>query len=157
MASLGPHKCWGDQSHKVRASLEQPPESHMRLPTSGGTLCPPLCRIGLMLKITPKGGIPYRDSFIMLRLNWQDNFKFLIQHRTQKKICSKDFDFELVSILWTNKENPSPLCNGLCWLRKVLSPSWNVDQFSASLRLTAGVAIFWCWEHVLYRKFCRHQ
>ena len=54
-------------------------------------------------------------------------------------------------------DTPSPLCNGLCWLRKVLSPSWNVDQFSASLRLTAGVAIFWCWEHVLYRKFCRHQ
>ena len=41
MASLGPHKCWGDQSHKVRASLEQPPESHARLPTSGGTLCSP--------------------------------------------------------------------------------------------------------------------
>ena len=49
MASLGPHKCWGDQSHKVRASLEQPPESHTRLPTRGGTLCPPPCRIGLKL------------------------------------------------------------------------------------------------------------
>ena len=104
-----------------------------------------------------KGRIPYRDSFIMLWLNWQDNFKFLIQHRTQKKICSKTFEFELVFILWTNKENPSPLFNGWCWLRKILSPSWIFHQCSASLGLTAGVVIFWCWEHVLYRKFCRHQ
>ena len=38
---LGPGKCQEDQSHKVIASLEQPPDSHTRLPIRGGTLCPP--------------------------------------------------------------------------------------------------------------------
>ena len=43
-----------------------------------------------------KGGVPYWDSIIMLRLNWQDNFEFLTQRLSQKM---RDFGLRVICIV----------------------------------------------------------
>ena len=91
MASMGPIKCWKEQSHEIWAQLGHPLRIHDGLSTCAGTKCPPSCSIGLR----------YCQRSKIIKYNWKkDIFRMCIE-----------WSFE-----WIDKTK-NKLCQGMgCWL-----------------------------------------
>ena len=95
-----------------------------------------------------KGGIPYRDSIIMLRLNWQDNFEFLTQRLSQKM---RDFGLRVICIVRLKIILPS--LNLFLGADKIISVmKLREKRFLAKMHSFIGVCKISYIKHVLSTK-----